>query len=210
VECRHDAVKKAQARRIGSPDLWNEQFLVALELKTGNKVWEQPLDTANGTVAFYLAAGDGTLVINASTNKQFEVSTYGSVDGEHSWTQTFDWFEKAGDHGKAIQRPAIVGGRVYVRPKILDLKTGEIMPLKMPGGGCGTYAATSRSLIFRASQITMWNTETGSGSSWDRLRPGCWLSTIPAAGMLLSPEGGGGCSCGSWMEMSVGFMPDEQ
>ena len=39
------------------------------------------------------------------------------------------------------------------------------------------------------------------------LRPGCWLSTIPANGMLLSPEGGGGCSCGKWMEASIGFMP---
>ena len=44
-------------------------------------------------------------------------------------------------------------------------------------------------------------------TSWKRLRPDCWLSTIPAAGMVLSPEGGGGCSCGGWSETSVGFMP---
>jgi hypothetical protein len=25
--------------------------------------------------------------------------------------------------------------------------------------------------------------------------------------MVLCPEGGGGCSCGNWMETSVGFMP---
>jgi hypothetical protein len=25
--------------------------------------------------------------------------------------------------------------------------------------------------------------------------------------MLLSPEGGGGCSCGGWLETSIGFMP---
>ena len=47
-------------------------------------------------------------------------------------------------------------------------------------------------------------------SSWPRLRSSCWLSTIPAAGMLLSPEGGGGCSCGIWMETSIGFMPVDQ
>ncbi|MEO2031132.1 MAG: PQQ-binding-like beta-propeller repeat protein [Planctomycetaceae bacterium] len=209
VECRHDKVKQAQARRIGSKELWEQQFLVALNLETGDKIWEQPLDTADGTVAFYLAAGDDALVINASTNKQFEVSTYAVADGEAIWTQTFDWFEKKGDHGKAIQRPAIVGDRVYVRPKIMELATGNILPLEMPKGKCGTYAATTQSLIFRTTQITMWNTASGSASSWDRMRPGCWLSTIPAAGMLLSPEGGGGCSCGSWMEMSVGFMPKE-
>ena len=207
VECRHDGVKQAQPRRVGSPELWEKQYLVALDLETGSKVWEQPLDTADGTVAFYLASGDGRLVVNASTNKKYEVSAWSAAEGEALWTQTFDWFEKKGDHGKAIQRPAIVGGRVYVRPKILELATGQVLPLEMPAGKCGTYAATTRSLIFRTTKITMWNTFSGSESSWDRMRPGCWLSTIPAAGMVLSPEGGGGCSCGSWMEMSVGFMP---
>ncbi len=208
VECRHPQVKQSQARRVGSDELWEQQFLVALNLQSGEKVWEQPLDTADGKVAFYLAAGADALVINASTNNQFEVSTYEATDGTHRWTQTFDWFEKKGDHGKAIQRPAIVGGMVYVKPKVMELATGEIQSLEMPKGKCGTYAATTQSLIFRTTEITMWNTLSGSMSSWDRMRPGCWLSTIPASGMILSPEGGGGCSCGSWMEMSVGFMPD--
>ena len=26
--------------------------------------------------------------------------------------------------------------------------------------------------------------------------------------MLLIPEGGGGCSCGGWMETSLGFIPN--
>jgi len=207
VESRHPDVKNAQARRIGSKELWEDQFLVALDLRTGQKIWEQPIDTADGTVAFYLAAGDGTLVIDASTNQQYELSSFSAVDGAPGWTQTFDWFERKGDHGKAIQRPAIVNGRVYVRPKVLELDTGKILPMEMPEGKCGTYAATTESLVFRTTKITMWNTRTGSDSSWDRMRPGCWLSTIPASGMLLSPEGGGGCSCGSWMEMSIGFMP---
>lgn len=207
VESRNRNVKQAQARRIGSKELWEEQFLVALDLTSGQKIWEQPIDTADGTVAFYLAAGDGTLVIDASTNKQYELSGFSATDGTPRWTQTFDWFERKGDHGKAIQRPAIVNGRVYVRPKVLELDTGTILPLEMPEGKCGTYAATTESLVFRTTKITMWNTKTGSDSSWDRMRPGCWLSTIPASGMLLSPEGGGGCSCGSWMEMSIGFMP---
>jgi outer membrane protein assembly factor BamB len=207
VESRSDKVKQSQARRIGSPELWQQQYLVALELSTGVKVWEKTLQTVAGNVAFYLAAGDDALVVNASTDKKYEVTAFAAADGASRWSQTFSWFENKGDHGKAIQRPAIVGGRVYVRPKVLDLKSGEILSLEMPSGKCGTYAATTKSLVFRTSNITMWNTASGSASSWDRMRPGCWLSTIPASGMLLSPEGGGGCSCGSWMEMSVGFMP---
>jgi hypothetical protein len=61
--------------------------------------------------------------------------------------------------------------------------------------------------VFRSGNVTLWDNATGRSTSWQRLRPGCWLSTIPAAGMLLSPEAGGGCSCGSWMETSIGFAP---
>ena len=58
-----------------------------------------------------------------------------------------------------------------------------------------------------AGTVTVWDQQDGKSSTWNRLRPDCWLSTIPASGMLLSPEGGGGCSCGTWMETSVGFIP---
>ncbi|MGD9854563.1 MAG: PQQ-binding-like beta-propeller repeat protein [Planctomycetaceae bacterium] len=207
VESRSPTIKRSSSRRIGAAELWDDQFLVALDLQSGAPVWEQPIDTADGTVVFYLAEGEGTLVVNASTDDKFEVTAFQASDGRQLWRQGFGWFENKGDHGKAISRPAILGGRVYVRPKVLDLATGKILDIEMPGGKCGTYAATTNAMVFRTTEITLWNTESGSTSSWDRMRPDCWLSTIPAAGMLLSPEGGGGCSCGSWMEMSIGFMP---
>jgi hypothetical protein len=53
----------------------------------------------------------------------------------------------------------------------------------------------------------MWNRKSGKLSGWSLLRPNCWISTIPANGMILSLEGGGGCSCGGWIETSFGFMP---
>ena len=90
---------------------------------------------------------------------------------------------------------------------VFSLADGTPQSERMPGGGCGTYASTTNAVFFRSGTVTMWSPETGGSSTWKRLRPDCWLSTIPAAGMLLSPEGGGGCSCGTWLEASVGFMP---
>ena len=107
-----------------------------------------------------------------------------------------------------MMRPAIVGYRIFLRPDVLSLKDGSVLPEKMPDGhGCGTYSCTANAIIYHAQTVTMWNAETNVKSTWPRLRPDCWLSTIPANGMLLSQEGGGGCSCGSWMETSLGFMP---
>ena len=77
--------------------------------------------------------------------------------------------------------------------------------------GCATYAAASDALIYRGQsrRIGMWNTNTGKVSSWFNLRPSCWLSVIPACGMVLAPEGGAGCSCGEWMQTSLGFIPQK-
>ena len=55
--------------------------------------------------------------------------------------------------------------------------------------------------------MTQFNFDTRNFSRWDRLRPDCWVSTIPAEGMILSPEAGGGCSCGNWLETSMVMAP---
>ncbi len=208
VECRHPDVVSSEQRRLGSSEAWQQQFLVSLDASTGSKLWERPLDTVDGNVAFYMAHSKDRLVIVSSSDKTFHVSTYASDGGESLWEQKVGWKEGKGDHGKAMSRPAIVGDKLFVRPQVLSLNDGKVLPLTMPTGhGCGTYACTTNALFLRSESVTVWDTESGQATAWPRLRPDCWLSTIPAGGMLLAPEGGGGCSCGSWMETSIGFMP---
>ncbi len=209
VECRNQAVKGADARRLG-PEFWQDHYLVAVNIGDGSVAWEQPLQTPPGTVAFFLAHSQDKLVAVASSDNQFHVNAFSAGQGTSSWNRSFRWFANAGDHGKALSRPAIVGDRLYVRPQAMRLSDGEPLAHQLPGGGCGTYACTADVLFFRSSTVTMWDGGDGTATSWPRLRPDCWLSTIPAGGMLLSPEGGGGCSCGTWMETSIGFMPIAQ
>jgi len=207
VECRNPKVTESPQRRIGSPELWKDQFLVALDAKTGYKLWERPIDTFDGTVVFYMAKSKDRIVTVASGEKIYHVDAFSAENGQHVWNQHFGWLGGKGDHGKAMSRPAIVGEQVYVRPRAFSLADGKLADVQMPDGGCGTYACTAGALFFRAGTATVWDRENGRASTWKRLRPDCWLSTIPAGGMLLSPEGGGGCSCGGWMETSIGFMP---
>lgn len=207
IECRNPEIVNAPERRIGSPGLWKNQFMVALDSNTGSVRWEKPIDTEDGTVVFYLAHSGDKLMTVASNEKKFHVDAFSHDDGKHIWNRSTGWFEDKGDHGKAMSRPAIVGDKVFLRPNVLSLTDGSPLDLKMPGGGCGTYACTTNALFFRSGNVTVWDNELGKTTAWPRLRPGCWVSTIPANGMLLAPEGGGGCSCGSWMETSIGFMP---
>ncbi len=208
VESRNSDLISSDERRVGNPALWQDLHLVAIDAASGSPKWERKLDPMSQQVVFYLAHAADQLTLVSSADKTHKVASFSDKDGQTLWTQTAPWPEGKGDHGKAMSRPAIVGDRIFVRPAVLSLKDGTVLPETMPEGhGCGTYACTSHALFFRAETVTMWDPETSTRSNWPRLRPDCWLSTIPANGMLLSPEGGGGCSCGSWMETSLGFMP---
>lgn len=207
VESRNPEIVASKDRRIGNSKLWNDLHLVAVDAATGSPKWEKQLDPMSQQVVFYLAHAADQLTLVSSANTAYSIKSFSDVDGTHRWTHTTRWPEGKGDHGKAMSRPAIVGNKLFVRPVVLSLTDGRVLPETMPGGGCGTYACTTEAVFFRSGTVTMWDPNTAGSSTWPRLRPDCWLSTVPAAGMLLSPEGGGGCSCGSWMETSVGFMP---
>ncbi len=129
-------------------------------------------------------------------------------DGRPLWNRSNAW--PADHHSGHIQHPVILDDVVYVSPNGYSLIDGEIVTTNVGlREGCHTYIAAGNTLVYRGQsrQVTMWDRESESTSSWPRLRPSCWLSFIPANGMLLLPEGGGGCSCGGWMETSIGFAP---
>ncbi|MFL3665908.1 MAG: PQQ-binding-like beta-propeller repeat protein [Verrucomicrobiota bacterium] len=205
VEARHPELRAGKKRQLGGSRFWEQQHLVCLDLKTGESLWSKPLKIVSGVVALYLAHGDNKLVLVSSGSASYNTYAFNDEDGESTWTRKIPW--PSDHHGGHMARPAIAGGTVYVRPGALSLADGKSLKLQLPGGGCGTYAATENALFFRSGNVTMWDRQKGKTTSWNRLRPDCWLSTIPAAGLLLSPEGGGGCSCGSWMETSIVFAP---
>jgi len=206
VEVRDAGLMASDNRRLGGQDVWANQHLVALDPYNGSVVWERPIDTRDGVTAFYAAAAEGWLVLTASSEGQFGVHTVDLASGEDGWARDYPW--ETNHHGKHLSRPAIVGGRIFLRPHVLELDTGEPTELRFPSGHqCGTYACSTAGVILRAGNLTIWDSVENDASRFNRVRPDCWLSTIPALGMLLSPEGGGGCSCGSWMEMSFAMMP---
>ena len=180
---------------------------MALNLKDGKKLWEQPIDTEDGTVTFYLQFDPKAILISAS-NKQYHLYVYDPKSGKQLWNHSEAW--ASDNHSGHIQHPVILNNVVYQAPNGYELLTGKITTKNVgKKSGCHTYIGAGNALIYRGDgrKVAMWDTEAETVSSWERLRPSCWLSFIPANGMLLVPEGGGGCSCGGWMETSIGFAP---
>jgi outer membrane protein assembly factor BamB len=206
VECRNRTVKSYASGQIGLAQLWLDQFIVALDPDTGAKLWDRSIDTADGTVVFYMQYADEKLFISCS-NAQYHLYAYRSADGHRLWSASHAW--TSDNHSGHMQHPVIVGNTIYLEPNGYDIVTGNRLTTRVGRHeGCATYAGTTGALVYRGRgrNIAMWDIHSGATTTWSGIRPSCWLSTIPAGGMVLSPEGGGGCSCNGWLNTSIGFV----
>jgi hypothetical protein len=203
---------KADTRRI-SLDAGQQHELVCLEAATGTTNWRRPLASFAGHIASLYLAGGGekelrclVLVASEATKNEFSVQTLDPQTGQPLWNRTVAW--EANHHGKHISRPAIQGELVYLRPEVLNLADGTTIHRGFPNGhGCSSYTLSTNGLFSRLGETTWWDVRHDKVNRFSRIRTDCWISVVPAEGMLLSAEGGGGCSCGSWLETSLGFLP---
>jgi len=206
VESRNAAVKEYPSGQIGISELWTDQYIVALEQNTGAKLWEKAIDTADGIVVFYMQYKNEKLFI-ASSDTRYNIYAYRATNGNSLWSQNHPWTRD--NHSGHMQHPVIAGNGIYLEPNGYDLDTGNLITTRMGRhAGCATYAGTTGALIYRGSggNIAMWDINSEVVTTWSGIRPSCWLSTIPGGGMVLSPEGSGGCSCNGWLNTSVGFV----
>jgi outer membrane protein assembly factor BamB len=191
----------------GGDEIYKKVWLVSLDLGSGKKLWETRVKTIPGKAGYYMAAGNREYAIVSSGNGMYDIQVFDEKNGKLIWKKKQKWFH--GNHGGHMSKPAIVSNRLMVKPVIYNLTTGEEINFNVPkvGHGCASYALTEQSVFYRGGSIAQFNFDNRNFSKWNRLRPDCWLSTIPAEGMILSPEAGGGCSCGNWLETSMVMAP---
>ncbi|MFP6616294.1 MAG: PQQ-binding-like beta-propeller repeat protein [Candidatus Hydrogenedentota bacterium] len=209
VESRHPAALASESGRIEADELWLDQYLVALDAKTGKTLWEESIDTEDGVVVFFLTHTNDTLLLTSSLSGNYHLYAFNSKDGSRNWHSSHKWVSD--NHGSHMIHPAVVADVVFLEPLGYSVTTGEVLRDDLGRReGCATVAATSDALIYRGAnrRVAMWDIASGEVTSWMNLRPSCWLSVVPSGGMILAPEGGGGCSCGNWVETSLGFLPD--
>ncbi len=207
VESRNAEALASPERQVTSEKLWLDQYLVALDAATGAKLLEQPIDTEDGTVTFYLQQTPRGILISAS-NSKYHLYLFDAETGALKWQRSNPWPDA--DHSGHMLHPVVMHDAIYIQPNGYALETGEIITTGVGARrGCHTYVGVGENLLYRGpeGQLAFWDRKSEAISYWDRLRPSCWLSVVPSGGMLLVPEGGGGCSCGGWMETSVVFAP---
>jgi outer membrane protein assembly factor BamB len=210
VEVNDPTLRTLKSGKLKNQQIWKDASVVCLDRETGKPRWKKPVasQATDQVVAFGLA-DDEQFVLQSSSGNQFHFASYDSGTGEPLWSRDVNWPEN--HHGAHMQHAVLMGGKLFVQPHILNASTGETIQTGTLGKrrGCATPIGTGEAILYRGGTgpLSLWSIEQGKRTEFTRLRPSCWLSTIPAQGMLFSPEAGGGCSCGGWMECSIGFGP---
>lgn len=226
LETRNPDLKKETSGREATKNHWNKIFAVCLDSTTGKVIWEKPFpktllrtDTSGFIQVSYGAmTSEGFLVTlsEGGTNEQgkhtgkgiFSYHYFALTDGKLRFQSQTPW--RTNHHGSHISHPVVYEDKVYTDPTGISLPDGKLLDHKFgPREGCSAVVGTSYGLLLRGIDrcLTFWSHDQKKPTHWPRLRPSCWLSFLPAQGLFLVPEGGGGCSCGGWMETSLAFIP---
>jgi hypothetical protein len=195
------------------PELWRDLYLVALDSNTGALLWEQPVSPVPGiaVVSMMYAPVDDKVILSTSKT-DYNLYVYNAGNGTAAWQATGQaWFSD--NHSGHLQRPVVVNDKVFLVPKLFRVSDGTVLNPSIGNlrSGCPTYAASTHALIYRGTgrKMALQDLDTGVLTSWNYLRPSCWLNFSAAGGMFLMPEGGGGCSCNGWINTSLGFSSKE-
>jgi outer membrane protein assembly factor BamB len=222
----------ADAKRVCILDQQNElgsigeTILKAIDMNTGQTVWSAPIKDRWELLLsgeFLVAAGTGYTVYDAATghrrwSKTVPLSlydTYGPGIDHYQWSLALRDFP--------VVPPVIVDGTIVAPPRAFDLETGEelwrtcplsgeaILPFGVGNGGCGTYSACPAAMFMRSGSLGIYDMDTDTGMHWlGQTRPGCWINTLPAGGIVLMPEASSSCTCAYSFQTSLALIADDR
>jgi outer membrane protein assembly factor BamB len=194
------------------------QYLVALDTQVGKVIFKSKIDTTDFEEPVYLNYAEGTLLLSGSRllsdHVHYYYQAYDARSCELRWKADHaTGLATDGQHGEYNRHPTIVGETVYAWPYAYNLKTGERIEgwkFDRRGHGCGGVSASARCLFWRGWNPWMYDLSPEGGPQ--RLtavtRPGCWINTIPAGGLVLIPESSSGCTCAFALQTSLAFVPE--
>jgi outer membrane protein assembly factor BamB len=237
VQSKNGLTLESKDGRIPLPELLGQgSQVVALNLKTGVPVWLQSADLSAIQHIIYLSYAKETLLITGSRyttvdpsethgrskpqqlkRVRYELQAFDAQKGAPKWkaTATPNYDDVlTGSHGEQVQHPAIVNDIIYGPAFAYYLQTGK------PYQGwkwekshkCATLSTSLYCAFSRFTQAKVpyiFDLKTGQSAPLSHTRPGCWINTIPAGGLILIPEASAGCTCEYPIQTSLALIPAE-
>ncbi len=99
-------------------------------------------------------------------------------------------------------RPIINGDTIYAEGGAWSVETGEPVPWEFKRSyGCGQIASSTHLMLFRSATLGYLDLSRNVGTeNFGGIRAGCWYNAIPAAGLVLVPDGSSKCACSYQMQ----------
>ncbi len=196
--------------------------LVAIDLASGAERWRTPLDLSAFQHAIYLSGRADTLVLAGSRHDtvkdrkliQYQLIGLDLATGRELWrndntpsrAEILD-----GGHGEQVQHPVIVGKTVYGPGFARHLRDGSVYGgwLWNKAPQCAPLSASRNCAFSRQAGLpTVGDFATGKEQRLTLVsRPGCWVNTLPAGGIVTIPEASSGCTCGYPVQTSLALFP---
>lgn len=222
---RTDEYEYRDHKRRGNLDQC-KSTLKCLDLATGRSHWEKSgirLELKSLMLKDDLLVTYPNPVEVREAEAEKGIAVYSAVDGNLIWEKEKLLETIDPRRGGVARHTFIVGDKLFV-PRMLDLRTGkELTPRKNPLSGadekfriygnnfCGTVSAGENILAFRSASIGFKEISRDSGCYWwPEERPSCWISLLPAGGLMLAPEGYSTCICPYNYKTSMALMPVER
>ncbi|MHC4399859.1 MAG: outer membrane protein assembly factor BamB family protein [Planctomycetota bacterium] len=185
-------------------DVHSPGTLVALDAADGRVLWKSD-DDVFGTV---LALGEehDTLLMcyqdwrfKLASERGGRMAAFDAATGERRWEVETD----------AVTRPVINGRTVYMQPGAWDLVTGKKQDFTFSRSyGCGIPAGSRHLLVYRSATLGYTDLSGDYGTeNYGGVRPGCWINTLPAGGLVLMPDATDRCTCSYLIKASVALEP---
>ena len=202
-----DRLSKDTEERRGEPAQEHTHppgTLVALDAATGNIAWKSDGNIV-GTLLALSEQHDVLVVTYQDTRFKIaseiggKMSAYRAADGKLLW-------DTAAKYGS---RPILNDRTIYAQPGAWDLLTGERKEFEFSRSyGCGTLAGSTNLLVYRSATLGYTDLSVSRGNeNYGGIRPGCWINTLPAGGLVLMPDATDLCTCSYLIKSSIALQP---
>jgi len=195
--------------------------LVALDAATGEVLWETD-DNIYGTLLALSTRHDVLLMscqytrFRLPSEKNRHMTAFRASTSRRLWD---GYAERPKGYGSA-SRPIINGRTIIVEPHAWDLITGEPKLVRNPktnelepwrfsrSYGCGIIAGSTNMMVFRSATLGYVDLQhPPETENYGGIRPGCWINTIPAGGLVLAPDATDRCSCSYLIKATIALQP---
>lgn len=180
--------------------------LIALDSETGRPLWRRDEDVY-GTLLALSAKHDVLLMSNQPGSFQLPSEKGGRMAGIRASDGTRLWDSK----GKYSARPILNDRTIYAMPGAWDLLTGRSIETAMKRSyACGIAAGSRDLLVFRSATIGYIDVASPTTTvNYGGIRPGCWVNTIPAGGLMLMADSATACECSYLNQATIALQPHE-